>query len=893
MDMASQLLERLTLPPEIVEVFFPSPQMKLRDFLAFKFQIGRSPTCHTVADEYFSPNPPTCLEFDPRTLLMPPKMVIKTILEAIRRTKAPDTIQSIACPHIPGNKLTYPCHLILYWAEMKSIGDIRSEWTSAVRGLENTRKFAKSSESHALATELLDNMMELPWDGILQGFNAGGRLFRLSAYCTDEWFASEHIDQMLELLENKIGHANLHARGICIEPSFHAQKIEAVYVYDHGDTYATAEGYRDLAEQGRDFSMGRKDILVTAFVHVAKNYSFTFQYNLLSNDPDVELVVPVTNDKQKPNISLPGKAKYSPAGLEDESKFNDPCSDYESDEESISESDSDTDEFSADESGASDSESNDAPNSHESKSGTMPSDSASAAGPSLVAEPLPPAPAPAPTDNKLKVVDAIACGLQDGEKKGLFRHWGRETEDQKKARLRRQAEDRERQAEIAVKIEQQKARNAAQRKENGRERERLKKQRQRKRKYEAEAKAGLLSAQTHGLQTVQLSDAALVGDLAEKSRPARRIIREFKENRDGHGSGSGYKTVDPDPNPENPDPNPREKKRKPQGRKKKSDHAPKKAQYVNWLTPFSWRSISIAGEMTRHPTTGLSVTAIVKFLKRLDPKTFSGLRTSTVDYWIDRKTADGARRWKAWVLEKTEKNGCTPGHDKGGRRGILTSYPEVVATVKTTLIRLREAGAQLNLVAAFSRCVVRNWNLSYECLSSPQIRARLREEREKKTDFWNELQSTEPEDHRPAEDATDLAEDKIPSPDLDEDDGVDDSDVRLMDVIADVLGEKRAKVEVKSTGGLASSALSESVDAEDPEDPTQAAEIFGVGKRKRRANKLYAGESWWRHDNASDDSDFEESVKKPMKKSRTKVSTTGSTGKQKASHKGQGNTNKR
>lgn len=109
----------------------------------------------------------------------------------------------------------------------------------------------------------------------------------------------------------------------------------------------------------------------------------------------------------------------------------------------------------------------------------------------------------------------------------------------------------------------------------------------------------------------------------------------------------------------------------------------------------------------------MSASEIVKILKKRDPVTFDGLRRTTVNSWIDRS---GPRpQWTAAVRERiTSNKGNTPGHDKGGRRGILvcnfadtesvlidifqSKYPDVTKKIVTELETLRGIGAPLTLL---------------------------------------------------------------------------------------------------------------------------------------------------------------------------------------------------
>ena len=109
----------------------------------------------------------------------------------------------------------------------------------------------------------------------------------------------------------------------------------------------------------------------------------------------------------------------------------------------------------------------------------------------------------------------------------------------------------------------------------------------------------------------------------------------------------------------------RELHHKPQGRKRKN--TPRPAKYKNWHTPFCWSQITLAAKRVGWK---MSATAIAKELKRMDPVTFASIHFNTIDGWIDQ--SGNKPQWKESILQRVEEGlGNSPGHNKGGRRGIL------------------------------------------------------------------------------------------------------------------------------------------------------------------------------------------------------------------------------
>ena len=68
----------------------------------------------------------------------------------------------------------------------------------------------------------------------------------------------------------------------------------------------------------------------------------------------------------------------------------------------------------------------------------------------------------------------------------------------------------------------------------------------------------------------------------------------------------------------------------------------------------------------------MSPSEIVKEARKIDPHLFAGLSRSTVHGWIDR--SGDSPRWNDNVLRRIEQGkGNEPGHQNGGRPGILVS----------------------------------------------------------------------------------------------------------------------------------------------------------------------------------------------------------------------------
>jgi hypothetical protein len=113
-------------------------------------------------------------------------------------------------------------------------------------------------------------------------------------------------------------------------------------------------------------------------------------------------------------------------------------------------------------------------------------------------------------------------------------------------------------------------------------------------------------------------------------------------------------------------------KRKPQGRKQ--THKPRPAKYNNWLTPFCWTQIVVVAKQAGR---SMGASDIAMRLKKRDPVTFAQISRNMIEGWIDRSS--GKPCWKESVLRRVEE-GNSPGHNKGGCRGILVCFNGIHST---------------------------------------------------------------------------------------------------------------------------------------------------------------------------------------------------------------------
>ena len=156
-------------------------------------------------------------------------------------------------------------------------------------------------------------------------------------------------------------------------------------------------------------------------------------------------------------------------------------------------------------------------------------------------------------------------------------------------------------------------------------------------------------------------------------------------------------------------------------------------------------------------------------------------------------------------------------------------------------------GLQLTAYAqAFEKCVVRQWNLSFNCLTSVAAHARLCELKETDPEFWEKLTNHSAENLVPAENKP-QPEDIVDPEDVMVDD-LDDSDVPIGVIVQELTEKNVCKGFVVADTGV----LVANWEAERFDDETRPIvdldENLGRGKRQRWPNQLYNNSTFWHHD---------------------------------------------
>jgi hypothetical protein len=149
-------------------------------------------------------------------------------------------------------------------------------------------------------------------------------------------------------------------------------------------------------------------------------------------------------------------------------------------------------------------------------------------------------------------------------------------------------------------------------------------------------------------------------------------------------------------------------------------------------------------------------------------------------------------------------------------------------------------------------CRVKEFNLSYNCLTGYAVRDKLRNLKKTDPEFWKELTAASVPEPTNRNDT--FEEDNVEGSDMFFDD---DSDLSCDMIIACVTGSGIPETVSSMDGGnLVSVAHAELMDdngeSNDAQLEVPLAEELGPGKRKRQANTLYNAQVFWRHHDDED-----------------------------------------
>lgn len=245
--------EKLKIPKELQRALLPSQTLTVNELLDFHLPVQQISTVFTQPDQYLSSDPINCPRFNAADVLVPPSPVIKALSHAILTADKLDKVQSLRCPHMAMCSGTlYPLWLLTFWSELARIRFIKERWEQAVLYLATPNASGLLAKR---AEEVCQEIRDLPWDALIEGFEDQCPLFRLHTFCSQDWLTSVHINHMLDLLKYDLELGVNMDASISIQPTYHSQQILDAYI--GGDKlYLMSRRYHAIREHAQDLATG-------------------------------------------------------------------------------------------------------------------------------------------------------------------------------------------------------------------------------------------------------------------------------------------------------------------------------------------------------------------------------------------------------------------------------------------------------------------------------------------------------------------------------------------------------------------------------------------------------------------------------------------------------------
>ncbi|KAF4621853.1 hypothetical protein D9613_012075 [Agrocybe pediades] len=691
----------LSIPPDIQDHILPRRTLSVAEFL--KFPLPPPTPRHTVTDVdlYLSSFHPTVTCTDKiLDIPIPPTTVLLNLTKSV---KTHDT-NSILCPHTSElqEEQRLPLWIVDYWTQISAIQPVQQKWKCAAKNLQELENVEDKEHSGNRKTlsEIRDMLHWIGWAEKINGFPASISTVFLTPYFTKQWLTDEQENQMLHLLEKDV-RADISNNYIEVLPTYFTESLTAAY--QSPETYPTDPPKAWIRKKGHDLqsnsgilatlaningnhwvavvldfrsaeihygdSMGgsiRKkleDMLMWwTYQHTGRH--FTTSYLPISRQKDgyscgilswsalATYVLPTQYTLMKTDQLTMERLKMFLVVTK-----------HHISESVVADTEGSEHAFLNTESAESDGEIEILPRDPKKPAHNQCPTTDPEPATALLVEPAPP-----PTllqssssSQGFRKSHVITDYFKRGTQKDVKEYWQRVEEE---AAVRKSEED-------AMERDY-----AATKKQKEREMVRERVQKHRAKKKEEDIKNG--TRNPDGTKVKQkISEVELVDDSADSM--LKRIKGNVAEiTRHERHTKEILK----------------QKTKRPQGRKPKPENAARPATYHDWLTPLCWSHISIVAKQVGPR---MSSTDIVRVLKQRDPVIFEKLSRSTVDGWIDR--SGEVLCWKKEVRLRVE-SGKGPGHDKGGARGILSAHPEVVETIKSRLLFLRERGSPISLITA-------------------------------------------------------------------------------------------------------------------------------------------------------------------------------------------------
>lgn len=241
--------EAFTIPAELRQVLFPDPSASISTFLQFTFplQARTKPGVQTTT-QYWSLEAPTIalahiVELI-KTLTIPARSELQQIKRQVYRHYDHGDALSVVYAHLLETDGFLPLWVLTYWLEVSLLCQhVKEPWTHANLWLTKHTNMYSAPEKRQQCQMARALLLELPWTGNTHGFSDSESITRFSQYLSDDWLATVHLNQQLELLQLDLNLSGMDPRCEVVNLEFF---IKVLQVYRDHERIAYNGDRRDV-----------------------------------------------------------------------------------------------------------------------------------------------------------------------------------------------------------------------------------------------------------------------------------------------------------------------------------------------------------------------------------------------------------------------------------------------------------------------------------------------------------------------------------------------------------------------------------------------------------------------------------------------------------------------
>ncbi|KAJ7035875.1 hypothetical protein C8F04DRAFT_1096976 [Mycena alexandri] len=198
-----------------------------------------------------------------RHLDMPSVKVIRRLAHDVQQAWL-DGFTSVKCAHITGEGVThFPLWVIMFWNAVADIrGNVRKPWITSRDWVKDQLESKRKPDVRKYATEVTRLLGILPWNTLKRGLSDASPVHSLSRFLGKRWLSSTDINDMLEMLREKIAADPELAGLVRVEMVEFTAKVTAAFRARESEDYHRSKSTKWLRALGEDI-FGNGERLIT------------------------------------------------------------------------------------------------------------------------------------------------------------------------------------------------------------------------------------------------------------------------------------------------------------------------------------------------------------------------------------------------------------------------------------------------------------------------------------------------------------------------------------------------------------------------------------------------------------------------------------------------------